>query len=97
MNTITYDLLHRGFTWGNLRTCFTWSYYREQVFPILIATCGVWVPVVCAVYALPPLLQFPLFTLALSFWATMLAWIGGVQSQRRAAGVGLGGAANAAI
>lgn len=80
-NTIVYDLLSRGFTWPNLRSCLTWRYYKTQVFPILAAGWGVWIPVVCAVYALPPLLQFPLFTLALTFWATMLAWMGGVQAQ----------------
>jgi hypothetical protein len=81
MNTITYDLLHRGFTWANFRSCLSWRYYKAQVIPILIATWGVWIPVVCGVYSLPQPLQFPLFTLALTFWATMLAWIGGVQSR----------------
>jgi hypothetical protein len=84
-NTIVYDLLARGFTWPNLRSCLTWRYYKTQVFPILVAGWGVWIPVVCAVYSLPPLLQFPLFTLALTFWATMLAWMGGVQARAHAA------------
>ncbi len=81
VNTIFYNLLHIGFTWENFRGCLTWTYYKRNVFPVLIATWGVWVPIVTGVYVLPQPLQFPLFALALTFWGNILAWIGHAQSQ----------------
>lgn len=76
LNAGTYYLLAKGFTGTNVRYVLSWHFYKHQIIPVLIATWGVWIPVVCGIYALPPLLQFPLFSLALTFWATMLAWIG---------------------
>ena len=43
--------------------------------PTLIATWFVWLPVVAVLYSLPPLLQIPVYSLALCFWALMLAYI----------------------
>lgn len=77
VNTVVYDLLARGFTWGNVRGCCGWGYYRDRVVPTLIATWGVWIPLVAIIYALPGDLQIPLFGLALTFWALMLAWMNG--------------------
>jgi len=76
LNAGTYYLLAKGFTAHNFRYVLSWHFYKHHIIPVLIATWGVWIPVVCAIYALPPLFQFPLFSLALTFWATMLAWIG---------------------
>ncbi len=81
VNTIVYDLVHRGFSGRNLRSCLTWQYYKSNVLPVLVATWGVWVPIVTAVYSLPQPLQFPLFMLSLTFWAILLAWIGGRQAE----------------
>lgn len=65
----------RGFVGHGMGHCFTARYYRERVLPTLLATWGVWVPVVTLIYSLPPLLQIPLFSLALSFWALLVAGI----------------------
>jgi hypothetical protein len=35
----------------------------------------VWFPVCTAIYALPPLLKIPLFSLALTFWVLIFAYI----------------------
>jgi hypothetical protein len=82
LNAGTYYLIAHDLTPANVRYVLSWTFYKHHIIPVLIATWGVWIPVVCAVYAVPPLLQFPLFSLALTFWATMLAWIG-AQSSRR--------------
>lgn len=88
VNTLWYHLLVVGFTWENARRGLTWDFYRRNVIPVLIATWGVWVPIVTAVYLLPQALQFPLFTLALTFWAILLAWIGRAQVKRAGEVVG---------
>jgi len=75
MNTITYDLATHGLTKENVAACFTWRYYRSKIVPCLIATWGVWIPLVCIIYSLPPDLQIPLFALALTFWALLLAYM----------------------
>jgi len=54
---------------------FTGRFYREQVIPTLCATWAVWIPVTSAIYALPSLLQIPLFALALSFWSLLITCI----------------------
>ena len=71
--------------------CFAWKNHRYRfrdvvgllkpgnyvlrVVPTLIATWLVWIPVVAVLYSLPPLLQIPVYGLALCFWALMLAYI----------------------
>jgi hypothetical protein len=70
------------FTWKNngyrlegMRRVFTVGFYKEVTLPAVVAAWGVWIPVVCMVYALPSLLQIPLYSLALTFWAMILVWI----------------------
>jgi hypothetical protein len=54
---------------------FTWDFYRIRTIPTLCATWVVWIPVTSAIYAVPSLLQIPLFALALTFWVLMLAYM----------------------
>jgi len=70
-----YDWKNSGYSFRNLRRFVTWEYYREVVVPVLFATWGVWIPVVAILYSLPPLLQIPLFTLALAMWVILYTWI----------------------
>jgi len=42
----------------------------------------VWIPIVVILYSLPPLLQIPLFALALAMWVILYTWI----SEARAKG-----------
>jgi hypothetical protein len=61
-----------GFRWAPVaadRRAGRW-YYR-RVFPVLLTTWAVWIPVVCCVYALPPALQVPLFNVVLCFWSLL--------------------------
>jgi hypothetical protein len=54
---------------------FTVKFYQEQVIPALCATWAVWIPVTSAIYALPLLLQIPLFALALTFWSLLITYL----------------------
>lgn len=69
-----YDWKNHGFQRGFGRF-FTADYYRRVVVPTLFATWGVWIPLVSIIYSLPPLLQIPLFGLALSLWVMLYTWM----------------------
>ena len=64
-----------GYSLAPLRGLFHHQAYVERVLPTLVANWTVWIPVVTVLYSLPPLLQIPLYSLALCFWALMLAYI----------------------
>lgn len=70
-----YDWKNRGYPTHGLGGFFTVAYYRDTVVPTLFATWGVWIPVVSILYSLPPLLQIPLFGLALSLWVMLYTWM----------------------
>lgn len=70
-----YEWKHHGFRLSQIGHAFTADYYRTKTIPALCATWIVWIPVVSALYSLPPLLQIPLFALALTFWVLMVAYI----------------------
>jgi len=67
--------------WGFLYSAVS-AVIAGAVIPTLFATWGVWIPIVAALYALPPLLQIPLFSLALSLWVILFTWM----SEQRARG-----------
>ncbi|MEI8341419.1 MAG: hypothetical protein WCH43_07805 [Verrucomicrobiota bacterium] len=70
-----YELKSRGYSIRGISALFTYGYYRDQIVPVLIATWGVWLPVVTIIYSLPSLLQIPLFGLALGFWVLIMTYI----------------------
>ncbi len=70
-----YDWKQLGFARKHLRGFFSMDFYRNAVIPTLFATWGVWIPIVSALYSLPPLLQIPLFSLALSLWVMLFTWM----------------------
>jgi hypothetical protein len=72
---ICYEIKHQGYRWRRSRHVFTVDFYRTRTIPALCATWTIWIPVTSAIYALPSLLQIPLFALALTFWVLMLAYI----------------------
>ena len=69
-----YEWRRHGFS-GRWREIFPPGFYRDTVFPTLVANWGVWIPAVSIIYALPLLLQVPLFALATSFWALLVAYL----------------------
>jgi hypothetical protein len=72
---LTYEWKNNGISIEPMRDLFTWRHYRDKIFPTLLATWAVWVPLMAIIYSLPLALQFPLFGLALSFWVLLLTYM----------------------
>ena len=72
---LTYEWKNSGISLQPLRDLFTWRHYRDKIFPTLLATWAVWIPLMAIIYSLPLALQFPLFGLALSFWVLLLTYM----------------------
>ena len=43
--------------------------------PTLLATWAMWAPLMAIIYSLPFALQFPLFSIALTFWVLLLTYM----------------------
>lgn len=72
---IAYGWKNSGFSADVLRGSFNFGYYRDKVVPTLFTTWGVWIPLMAMIYSLPLALQFPLFSLALTFWVLLLTYM----------------------
>ena len=72
---LTYEWKNTGFSRESLVRGFTWDHYRDKVVPTLLATWAVWIPLMAIIYSLPLALQFPLFSLALTFWVLLLTYM----------------------
>ena len=72
---LTYEWKNSGISIQPVRALFTWPHYRDKIFPTLVATWAVWIPLMAIIYSLPLALQFPLFGLALSFWVLLLTYM----------------------
>lgn len=58
-------------------------WYARRVLPMLYANMGVWLPLVCIIYALPTPLQLPMQNIVLCFFTLMLAHMSHRESVRR--------------
>ena len=72
---MTYEWKNSGFNRESLVRGFSWDHYRDKVVPTLLATWAVWIPMMAMIYSLPLALQFPLFSLALTFWVLLLTYM----------------------
>jgi hypothetical protein len=72
---LTYEWKNNGISLRPVKELFTWRHYRDKIFPTLLATWAVWIPLMAIIYSLPLALQFPLFGLALSFWVLLLTYM----------------------
>ena len=72
---LVYEWKNEGVSWRSVRRALTWEHYRDQIVPTLLATWAVWMPLMAIIYALPLALQFPLFSLALTFWVLLLTYM----------------------
>src|SRR5437868_905857 len=72
---LTYEWKNSGISVRPVADLFTWPHYRDKIIPTLIATWAVWIPLMAIIYSLPLALQFPLFSLALSFWVLLLTYM----------------------
>ena len=55
-----------------LKEIFSWDFVTEKILPTQIAGWSVWIPGVCLVYFMPPLLQLPTAVLIQCFWVLLL-------------------------
>lgn len=72
---LIYEWKNEGFSWASVRRAFTWGHYKDKIVPTLLATWAVWMPLMAIIYALPLALQFPLFSIALTFWVLILTYM----------------------
>ena len=76
VSSLFYAWKNAGFHWAPVVADWTagrW-YQRRVISPQLAVWC-VWGPAVCCIYALPPVLQIPLFNVVLCFWSLLFASI----------------------
>lgn len=72
---LVYEWKNDGFSWRSIRRALTWAHYRDKIVPTLFATWAVWAPLMAIIYSLPLAVQFPLFSLALTFWVLLLTYM----------------------
>ncbi|HEX4640582.1 MAG TPA: hypothetical protein VH252_04310 [Chthoniobacterales bacterium] len=72
---LVYEWKNEGFSWKSVRRALTWEHYRDKIGPTLLATWAVWGPLMAIIYSLPFALQFPLFSIALTFWVLLLTYM----------------------
>jgi hypothetical protein len=72
---LVYEWKNTRVSWASVRRALSWDHYRDQIVPTLLATWAVWIPLMAIIYSLPFVLQFPLFSLALTFWVLLLTYM----------------------
>ncbi len=72
---LVYEWKNDGISWRSLCRTFTAHHYLDQIIPTLLATWSVWGPLMAIIYSLPLALQFPLFSIALTFWVLLLTYM----------------------
>ena len=71
-----YSWKNAGFRWTPvIADVKSGQWYLRRVVPAQLAVWCVWAPTVCCVYALPSVLQIPLFNVVLCFWSLLFAAI----------------------
>ena len=72
---LVYEWKNTRISWSSVYRALTWEHYRDKIVPTLLATWAVWIPLVAVIYSVPLALQFPLFSLALTFWVLILTYM----------------------
>jgi hypothetical protein len=72
---ISYHWKNSGYSSAALREGLTTRFYRIKILPALFMTWAVWGPLGIMIYSLPLPLQFPFFSLALTFWVLLLTYL----------------------
>jgi hypothetical protein len=75
LEVLVYEWKNDSFSWASVRRALTGDHYREKIVPTLLATWAVWAPLMAIIYSLPYPLQFPLFSIALTFWVLLLTYM----------------------
>jgi hypothetical protein len=71
-----------GFRPSAVAGFFRVEFYLDRFFPTQVAGWCVWIPAVCVVYAMPPLLQLPVAVLIQVFWVLVLTFVNDRQAGR---------------
>ena len=74
-SVLAYHWKNIGFDFAALWRAFTFRFYRDKILPTLFTNWAVWIPLMAMIYSLPLALQFPLFSLALTFWVLLLTYM----------------------
>src|SRR5881275_802819 len=72
---LTYEWKNSGISMRPVCDLLTWTHYRDKIMPTLLATWAVWIPLMAIIYSLPFTLQFPLFSIAPTFWVLLLTYM----------------------
>src|SRR5436190_7156630 len=75
LEVLVYEWKNEGFSWKSIQRALTWNHYSDKIVPTLLATWAVWAPLMAIIYSLPFPLQFPLFSIALTFWVLLLTYM----------------------
>ena len=84
LTVAVFEWKHQGYQFAGLSRVFGLRFYKQKILPTAVSALGFWLPVVILIYCLPPLLQFPLFTLALTLWVLIITWISLAQKEAAA-------------
>jgi len=82
MGMAFYEWKHQDYKSAGLSRVLTLKFYKNKSVPALIACWGVWIPLVTIVYSLPTPLQFPMFSLGLTFWVMLFSYITVMQKKK---------------
>ncbi|MGI9089219.1 MAG: hypothetical protein ACR2HH_16010 [Chthoniobacterales bacterium] len=75
VEVLIYEWKNEGFSWTSVRRSLSAAHYLDKIVPTLLATWAVWGPLMAIIYSLPLPLQFPLFSIALTFWVLLLTYM----------------------
>ncbi|MGE4489514.1 MAG: DUF621 domain-containing protein [Kiritimatiellales bacterium] len=70
--TLTLHWKNCGYSFSRAIQKFSLPEKTIQLFSIMMANWGIWLPTVSIIYCLPLALQFPLFNIVLCFWSLLL-------------------------
>ena len=65
-----------GFSSGTWKQILRFDYYWEHVAPVQVAGWIIWIPSVCLIYSMPPLLQIPIAVVIMCFWVLLFTTLG---------------------
>jgi len=84
VSSLFYGWMNAGFRWAPvIADVRAGSWYLRRVIPAQLAVWCVWGPTVSCIYALPPVLQIPLFNVVLCSWSLLFAAITSRQARIR--------------
>lgn len=75
LSVLCYEWKHRDYKFSAMSGVLSVRFLKQRGIPALITCWAIWIPLLFAIYALPPLLQIPMFALALTIWVMLFTYI----------------------